>query len=245
MFDSKKLLDQFLGSGGLDKTLSNLGLGQEGQTQRSSGTASQGSNALGGVLGGVAAGGLVSVLLGSKGGRKFAGKALTYGGLALVGGIAYKAYSDWQKNKSIEATAKEPLLRPPANSDFLPAEASPAHQNLSLALLRAMIAAAKADGHIDAQEQAKIFEVLGNAELDAEAKVFVMDELKAPLDIEAVAKAATSEEIAAEIYAASLLAINPEGAAEKGYLAMLAARLKLPDGLIQHLHASVDGVRQG
>ena len=50
------------------------------------------------------------------------------------------------------------------------------------------------------------------------------------------ARAACSER-AAEIYAASLMAIDPSKPAERGYLAMLAARLKLETGLVEHLHA--------
>ena len=63
-----------------------------------------------------------------------------------------------------------------------------------------------------------------------------MDELKKPLDIDAVVAAATSPELAVEIYAASVLAIDPDDPAEQAYLAMLASRLKLdPD-----LRASIE-----
>ena len=47
-------------------------------------------------------------------------------------------------------------------------------------------------------------------------------------------------EEAASIYTASLLAVNVDNAAERGYLAMLAARLNLEDALVKHLHASVE-----
>ncbi|MBL0901321.1 MAG: DUF533 domain-containing protein, partial [Reyranella sp.] len=43
----------------------------------------------------------------------------------------------------------------------------------------------------------------------------------------------------AELYAASLLAIDVDNAAERGYLGMLAARLKLDDSLVAHLHGNV------
>jgi uncharacterized membrane protein YebE (DUF533 family) len=102
-----------------------------------------------------------------------------------------------------------------------------------------MIAAAKADGHIDAQEQARVFAEIDRLGLDADDKAFVVDELRAKLDIDAVAADATTPERAAEIYAASLLAIDPDTAAERGYLAMLAARLKLDDALVAHLHHNV------
>jgi len=55
------------------------------------------------------------------------------------------------------------------------------------------------------------------------------------------ARGARSPEQAAEIYTASLLAIDVDNAAERGYLAMLAQRLKLDDALVEHLHATVEG----
>jgi uncharacterized membrane protein YebE (DUF533 family) len=102
---------------------------------------------------------------------------------------------------------------------------------MSLAILRAMIAAAKADGHIDAAEQQKIFARLDEANLGQAEKAFVVDELRKPLDIDAVVAAATTPELAVEIYTASVLAIDPDDPAEQAYLGMLAARLKLDPGL--------------
>ena len=103
-----------------------------------------------------------------------------------------------------------------------------------------MIAAAKADGHVDAAEQANIFAAMDKLDLDRDDKAFVMDELRAPLDVDAVAREARNPEQAAEIYTASLLAIDVDHPAERGYLAMLAARLNLDDALVQHLHATVE-----
>jgi uncharacterized membrane protein YebE (DUF533 family) len=110
--------------------------------------------------------------------------------------------------------------------------------------MRAMIAAAKSDGHIDASEQANIFAQMDKLGLSSEEKAFVLDELRAPLDVDAVARAARTPEQAAEIYVASLLAIDVDNPAERGYLALLAARLKLDDKLVAHLHATVEGAQQ-
>ena len=118
----------------------------------------------------------------------------------------------------------------PEGTPFLPS-ARKARDDMSLAVLRAMIAAAKSDGHIDAAEQTRIFAKLDELDLDTEAKAFVVDELRKPLDIDAVVAAAASPEVAAEIYAASVMAIDPDDPAEQAYLAMLASRLKLDPGL--------------
>ena len=103
-----------------------------------------------------------------------------------------------------------------------------------------MIAAAKADGHVDANEQAAIFSEMEKMPLDPNDRSFVLEELRKPLDIEAVAHGARTPEEAASIYTASLLAIDVDNAAERGYLAMLAARLNLDDALVKHLHDTVE-----
>lgn len=77
--------------------------------------------------------------------------------------------------------------------------------------------------------------------LDADDKAFVMDELRKPLDVDAVARGARTQEEAASIYAASLLAVDIDNASERAYLGLLAARLNLDDALVKHLHATIEG----
>jgi uncharacterized membrane protein YebE (DUF533 family) len=53
---------------------------------------------------------------------------------------------------------------------------------------------------------------------------------------------AQSDAQAEEIYAASLLVVDPQVRAEKSYLAMLAARLNLDPGVDAHLHARAKSI---
>jgi uncharacterized membrane protein YebE (DUF533 family) len=68
----------------------------------------------------------------------------------------------------------------------------------------------------------------------------LVKEMGHPVDIDAIVNSATSPEIAAEIYAASLLAVEVDSAAEKAYLGMLAARLELPAQLVAELERQVE-----
>jgi uncharacterized membrane protein YebE (DUF533 family) len=216
MFNPQKLLEQFLGGGSGDGK-------REGVSP----------DLLKGLAGGAAAGGLAGLLLGGKGTQKLATTALKFGGTAVLGGLAYKAYQTWQANKSDAAQASpqmQDITPPPEGTPFLPS-AQAERDALSLAVLRAMITAAKADGNIDGAEQQRIFGKLDDLGLDAEAKAFIVDEFRKPLNIDAVVADATSPERAAELYAASLIAIDPDDPAEQAYLTMLAARLKIEPGL--------------
>lgn len=208
-------------------------------------------NGKAGLATGAVAGGLVGLLLGGKGGRKIAGTAAKLGGAALVGGLAYKAYRDWQAQQNGSASSSPAGSAPvattaaalpsPEGTPFMPSAPS-ALEDLSARLLRAMVAAAKADGHITERERARITGQLQSAGLGPELRGLLEAELARPLDINAIADLARSEEEAAEIYAASLLVVDPELPAEKAYLALLAARLKLDPALVKHLHANAAAI---
>jgi uncharacterized membrane protein YebE (DUF533 family) len=229
MFDAKKLLDQFLGSKvpGLSGTLQ----GKAGQV-----TDLARNNPM-------KAGALAAALLGTKTGRKLAGNVAAVGGVAAIAGLGYLAYRNYQSGKAPEGVRPEaPVIEPPADSPFSPH--SPSLSNdFALTLLRAMIAAAKADGHIDANERQRIMEKVHAVDLGAEAEALLAQELADPIDLDALVAAGRSEEQRVEIYTASRLAIDPDTRAERGYLDLLAGRLKLPDPLIDHIEATVSSAK--
>lgn len=223
MFDPQKMLEQFLGGGST-----------QGSDQKSGQKSGLSPDFMKGLATGGVAGGLAGILLGGKTSKKMAKGAVKLGGTAALAGLAYKAYTQWQASRSQapqpEAQPMKDITPKPEGTPFLPSLPQQ-RDNMSLAILRAMIAAAKADGHIDADEQRRIFGKLDELDLDTEEKAFVMDELRKPLDIDAVVAAAATPELAVEVYAASFLAIDPDDPAEQAYLAMLASRLKLDPGL--------------
>ena len=212
-----------------------------------------------GVAGGVAAGGVLGLLIGNKKARKTVGKmaggAVAYGGAAALGALAYRAYQNWQAGQQAPQTppqggrapqaspapaAEEPPAPPPNGSKFLPATA-PASDGrpFELALVLAMIGAANADGHIGPDEQRVIFEKVGELPLDAEDKAFVFDALASPPSLQDIAALAEGPEQGAELYLASRLAIDPDHPAEQVYLEALASRLSLPGELVAHLEGQV------
>jgi uncharacterized membrane protein YebE (DUF533 family) len=196
----------------------------------------------------LAAGALAAVLLGTGAGRQLTGTAVKLGGLAAIGGLAYKAYQNYKnggqpQQAGTPAAGQPELLPPPTGSDFHSAQAPQGEGEFALMLVRAMIAAAKADGHIDDEERKKIGDKLSLSGIGAEAEAFMRGELEAPLDLDAIVASAKTEAQKAEIYTASRLAIEPDTRAERGYLDLLAGRLGLPDGLVDHIEATVSSVK--
>ena len=222
----------------LNSVLGNAGAGIDKAVD----TAKSG-NMPGGLVGGVAAGGLTALLLSNKKARKMGSKALAYGGMAAIGGMAYKAWRDHQENLPASAAAtggsgsSTPALDAPQGSIFDLADApqTKSGEDMRLILIRAMISAAKADGHIDADEQARIEQQIADQAIGAEEKQFLVEQLKAASDPIAIARLSEGEEQAAEIYLISLLALDLDTPEERRYLDRLADALLLPEDLKQHL----------
>jgi len=103
-------------------------------------------------------------------------------------------------------------------------------------LIRAMIAAANADGVIDAQERGQIMEKLKTVDLSKEEHQFIVNELLAPQEAQRIAEGVRSPEMARQVYAASLLAITVDTQAEQQYLSSLAERLGLDPQTINGIH---------
>ncbi|KAB0681201.1 tellurite resistance TerB family protein [Aureimonas leprariae] len=245
MIDVQKLLGQFLG--------------QQGQTDRPGGASPYPPQARGGsgieaqlgkLMGGPAgaavsgalASGLARQLFKGKGLGKMGGSAVKLGGAALVAGLAYKAWQSYQANG--QGGARLPSggqgsheLPSPVGTPFLP-EGHEDHR--ARLMLSAMIAAAKADGTIDAAEQEAIFGRLDEAGLDAEEKGFLMDEMRRPLSIDELAAKVGGPEEAAEVYTASVLAIDPDHPAERAYLEALARRLGIDPALVAEIRRTTD-----
>ena len=196
----------------------------------------------------LAAGALVAVLLGTGTGRQLTGTALKLGGLAAIGGLAYKAYQNYkngdQPAEAVGQAGQDPtLLPPPADTSFHPSQAPQGETEFALTLVRAMIAAANADGHIDDDERKKIADRLALSGISAEAEQFLLAEIEKPLSIDELVKAVQTDAQKLELYTASRLTIDPDSRVERGYLDLLAGRLRLPDALVDHVEATVSAVK--
>ena len=198
------------------------------------------SGAIGGFAGGMAGGALTGALMGKKG-KKHAKTLLKVGGLAAVGGLAWKAYQSYQQGSYQQGggaaqalpEGSQPSPAPVKPQDFaIPVnDASPGSRGLLL--VRAMIAAANADGHIDAGEKQRILGRLQSLDLDAEEKALVVDELLHPCGQEQVVAEVQDQATAIEVYAVSALAIDEREPAGRTYLEQLAMHLSLPPVLVE------------
>ena len=225
-----------------------LRAGQGSMTQQGGGVPGQGGmgGGLGGLLGGLLGagggansglGGLLGGLLGGGSGlggstQRRSGGGTQYAALASLGMMAFQAYQAWQRS---QAAAPQ---QAPRTVDLL---SGPEVEDHSHAVLRALIAAAKADGRIDDAEKQMISTELGRHTDDPELQQWLDNEVARPLDAANVAEAATDPAIAAEMYLASVMLVDDQQDAERSYLDELAAASQIDPDLQVHLEQQAKG----
>lgn len=229
------------GAGGLGDLLGGaLGGGRSNAGAGGGGLGDLLGGALGGATGGgrPAAGGGLGDLLGSVlgGGRTGGASGGTSSGgstagMAILATIAMAALKNWTDNRRAQA-AMAPDTAGFATPE-LEAMTAPATEEL---VVRAMISAAKADGEVGEDEIQRIVGRVGADGLSEEEKQFMIAELRRPLDLAALVAEVPNEMVAAEVYAASLLAIQLDTPAEAAYLRQLAQALRLDGATLSRLH---------
>lgn len=199
---------------------------------------------------------LGSLLKGGVGKGGISGNMKATVGLGLLG-VALEAMDHYSKKSSSPSppSAAPPGMAgpvppppapgmappPPPRPASIPAAPPPApaaeRTGDAVLLIRAMIAAANADGVIDAEERQRILERFRGADLSPEEQNFLAGELLSPATIDSLLADVRSAETARQLYAVSLLAITVDTEAERLYLRTLADRLGLSAGERDDIHA--------
>lgn len=223
------------------------GQGSQAQQGRGGMSAQDGLGGLGGLLGGLLGGssatgggnglgGLLGGLLGGSAGGSTQGRSAggtNYAALASLGMMAFQAYQSWQRS---QAAAPQQALR---TVDQL---SGPEAEDHSHAILRALIAAAKADGRIDKQEETLIYAEIKRHTSDPQLQQWLDEEVSKPLDAAQVAQSAQDPAVAAEMYLASVMLVDDQQDAERAYLDELAGALQIDPTLQVHLEQQAKGV---
>lgn len=179
---------------------------------------SKDGNNLSGLLGPAALGGLAGLLLTSKAARGTAAGALLAGGGALL----------WNKYKD--------RISAPGNAPEYGRLDSPPDRRAER-LIRAMVFAAKSDGHIDDREQQAIREKMQSLNLGPEAEEIVQRAMQEPLDPASIARDVGNAGEALELYTFTCAVIDPDHFMERSYLEALGDALHIPADIRAELAA--------
>ena len=228
------------GGGGLEQifsqitgALSGAGINTGGLQQGAGGFADKARDFLGkdqvGSLSGAQLGGIGALAGAFLGGG--VGGAARGGAMAILGTLAISALKRAQAGRA-EAATTAASAAPAVTETEVRAVTGPEAEKT---LLKAMISAAKSDGQIDQAEMQKIIGKISDAGVTEEEKQFVMTEMAAPIDIAGLAAEARDPAQAAQIYAASILAIDADTPQEQKYLSDLARALGLNSATVAQL----------
>ena len=186
------------------------------------------------------------------------GKTAGLGALAYLG---YKAYQEYQKNNpgaagaGASSTAAGGARTPSRDSGpslgerlgsllGMGGEPQPEPEPATLddaqamLLIRAMIAAANADGEITPDERQRITGKLDQAGAGADERAVLERELENPRSVDQIVPDVHDQATAEQVYLASRIAMSPDTSAEKAYLDFLAARLEIPADRLNELNAA-------
>jgi len=182
-------------------------------------------------------GALAGALFGGGGSRT--GGALKGAAIGIIASLAMQAFKNMNRKPQGSAMGvmenELPLgARPPQN----PQEEQEL-ENTSAVILKAMINAAKADGHIDQHEMEKLLGKLKESGADPEMQQFVLQEMQKPLDLDDLVRSIPNEAVAAQAYLAALFTIEVDTEAERQFLNELASRTGLDQGVVNQLHQMV------
>jgi uncharacterized membrane protein YebE (DUF533 family) len=158
-------------------------------------------------------------------------------------GVAMAAWEHYQQQQGQRSPAGGQGVPPPppgagpAVPPPPPAATQPgAAQREALLLIRAMVAAAHADGQLDAEERSRILDRVRTAGLGEDEQARLDAALLSPATIDQLVGDVTSPDLAEQVYLVSLFAIRPDTGAEKSHLAALANALALDGATVARLH---------
>jgi uncharacterized membrane protein YebE (DUF533 family) len=251
MFDSRDLLGAMLGSGmgGRNPRMAGLGYGGGGGMPGGGGL-----GGLGSILGGASGGGGLGGMMG--GGTRAGGMGGMQGALlGVLGGLAVSALQRRMREGASGSPAAgidndtalssrettRPTTAPSVPDATEAGSITPEHpghvdEGRAQLLVRVMVAAANADMRIDDQERARILAKLEESGADQEAKSFVEREMRSPMSIDDIAGEVSGPDVAAQVYATALAAIDVDKAMERSFLASLAQRLGLDAEIVGEIH---------
>jgi uncharacterized membrane protein YebE (DUF533 family) len=236
--DAMKILGSLLNSGALSRgSASNIlgsvigamtGAGQASGAPPSGGGSGGLGDLVGGMLGGGQqgqGGGLGDLIGGLLGGSPQAtGATGGGGGLGDLLGMAMQQFGGSQQSEPTQGAARVNLPQDLSHEQ--------AEQHAGV-LVRAMINAAKSDGKIDAAEQQKIIERLGDVTPDEIA--FVRQEFETPLNAQGFVRS-VPRGMEQQVYVVSLMAIDLDHNAEAKYLHELAQGFGMQPEACNQIH---------
>lgn len=187
-----------------------------------------------GLVGGSTAGNIMALLIGKNSRHKIATRVSGFGAAALLDELAYRACKNWNH------TTQQPNIqavndKAPIVYDRSMIRKSTMTQDFEIKLIKVMIASKKADGHVDAAKQRRIFHAIDHMDLSIEIRAALFNLLNKPIDINAITHDVEGLQQKSALYLAAYLVTKPKYPENRIFIDKLATSLGLPEDLQQQL----------
>lgn len=200
-----------------------------------------------------AIGGLMGALLGnSKSVKKVAKNAAYIGGGAVATTLAYKIFQKWTQDKQEQNTTNsnnESInTSSPNNTQSLFDNFNSKNTQVQVTkdtsvIIEAIVFAARADGHIDTNEQNMILKIANQVIDSSSINTIIKEALEKDLDVNYIASKINTYEDALDIYKLSATTIVSDTESECAYLEKLAKALSIDENTKNNLDREANSLR--
>lgn len=161
-------------------------------------------------------------------------------------GVGIAAFEHFTKGSNsqqpIPQNSGMPPPPPPSSGSFGASPPPPPSSSASATvMIRAMIAAAHADGHLDQAERAELRKTLLRSDLSAEDRRFLENLFDTPPSINEIVSEVKTPQQAEQVYTVSVLSITVDSELERNYLQSLATALRLSPDQVHRIHRELSG----
>lgn len=191
---------------------------------------------------------VMTLFINNKATRKLAKAVVRYNSAAVLGALAYRANENWRSHTSlhdVEPITGHDITQSSPLPQFIDYREDYGEGFLAPILMKAMIAAAKADGLVNADEQHQLLKAAWHLGFNPDEIDFISALMKRDISLEEMAQSVARNKHKSEVYLAAYFAISGENDAGRDFLTALANAMGLDDGLWNYLERQAElGIAQ-
>lgn len=186
---------------------------------------------------------LMTLFMNNKATRELAKTVVQYNSAAVMGALAYKANENWQNHAELQTvmpitghdiTQSSPLPQ------FVDNRENYGESFMTTVLMTTMVAASKADGMIDATEQAQLLKAADQLGFNVVENDFINELMTRDITLAEITQPVTLDKHKSEVYLAAYFAISGENDSGRAFLKDLASAMELEAGLSTYLERQAD-----
>lgn len=186
---------------------------------------------------------LMTLFMNNSSTRQLAKKIVQYNSSGVLGALAYKASISWSNAKKLDEVAAvtgHDVTQSSPLPHFISNRPNFNQALLLISIMKTMIAASKADGYMDHDEQMSLLKAAEKLGFGIAERDILSELLERNISISEITRYIRSEKHKSEVYLAAYFAIRGDNSSGREFLKDLSIALSLPIGLTTYLERQAD-----